>query len=98
MVKEVLQSVIVSRVFTIYQLAHLIIYELPKIIKELSSHKKSNFILVVYGLLDMFVSDPNIDKATAKPLIRDIARSIRKLSEDGFVLVSFAHCNSGYER
>jgi hypothetical protein len=39
-VREVLQSVIVSRVFTIYQLAHLIIYELPKIIEQLSSDKK----------------------------------------------------------
>ena len=29
-IKKVLQSIVVSRVFTIYQLAHLIIYELPK--------------------------------------------------------------------
>ena len=31
-VKKVLQNIVVSRVFTIYQLAHLIIFELPKII------------------------------------------------------------------
>jgi hypothetical protein len=97
-VNKVLQSIIVSRVFTIYQLAHLIIYELPKIIEQLSSDKKSNFIVVVYGLLDMFVSDPNIDKLDAKQLIKEIASSIRKLSKDGFVIVSFAHCNSEHEK
>src|SRR5919198_2089024 len=36
-VKKVLQSVIVTRVFTIYQLAHLIAFELPKIIEQISS-------------------------------------------------------------
>jgi hypothetical protein len=97
-VKKVLQSIVVSRVFTIYQLAHLIIYELPKIIEQLSSGKKNNFIVVVYDLLDMFVSDPHIDKVDAKRLIKEIASSIRKLSKDRFILVSFAHCNSKYEK
>jgi hypothetical protein len=90
-VKKVLQSVIVSRVFTIYQLAHVIIYELPQIIEKLSSDKKNNFIVVVYGLLDMFMSDPHIDKADAKKLIKEIASSIRKLSEERFVIISFNH-------
>jgi hypothetical protein len=31
-------------------------------------------------------------------IIKQIASSIRKLSEDRFVLVSFAHCNSAYEK
>jgi hypothetical protein len=96
-VKKVLRSIVVSRVFTIYQLAHLIIYELPKIIEQLSSDKKNNFIVVVYDLLEMFVSDPRIDKVNAKQLIKEIASSIRKLSKDGFIAVSFAHCNSEYE-
>src|SRR5919109_4949765 len=69
-VKKVLQSVIVSRVFTIYQLAHLIIYELPKIIEQLSS-KKNNIIVVVYDLLAMFMSDSHIDKVNAKQLIKE---------------------------
>ena len=47
-IKKVLQSIVVSRVFTIYQLAHLIIYELPKIIEQFSSTSK--IIIVIYGL------------------------------------------------
>jgi hypothetical protein len=33
-VKKVLQNIVVSRVFTIYQLAHLIVFELPKIVEQ----------------------------------------------------------------
>jgi hypothetical protein len=94
-VKKVLRNIVVSRVFTIYQLAHLIIYELPKIIQQLSSGKKNNFIVVVYDLLGVFMSDAHIDKVDAKQLV---ASSIRKLSKDGFVLVSFAQCNSEYKK
>jgi hypothetical protein len=97
-VKKVLQSIVVSRVFTIYQLAHLIIYELPKMMEQLSSDKKNNFIIVVYDLLAMFMSDPHIDKADAKQLIKEIASSIRKLSEDRFVIASFLHSNYTYEK
>jgi Rad51 len=94
-VKKVLQSLVVSRVFTIYQLTHLVVYELPEMIQRFSSRNK---IIVIYGLLHLFVSDPHIDKADAKKLTKEIASSIRKLSEDRFVLVSFSHCNSEYEK
>ena len=93
--RKVLQNMVVSRVFTIYQLASLIVYKLPTIVKQLSSDNK---IIVIYGLLHLFVSDPHIDKEDAKQLIKEIASWIRKLSEDRFVLVSFAHCNSEYEK
>jgi hypothetical protein len=95
-INQVLRNMVVSRAFTIYQLAHLINYELPEIIKQFSSEK--NCLIVIYGLLHLFVSDPYIDKADAKQLIKEIAGSIRKISEGKFVLVSFAHCNSEYER
>jgi hypothetical protein len=91
----VLQSVIVSRVFTIYQLAHLISYELPKIIEQFSPESK---IIVIYGLLHLFVSDPHTDKADAKQLIKEISISLRKMSKDRFIIVSFAHCNREYEK
>ena len=94
-VKKVLQNMVVSRVFTIYQLADLIIHELPKIIQELSPRNK---LIVVYGLLHLFVFDPHIDKADAKHLIKEISKSLRKLSKDRLVLVSFAHCNNEYEK
>ena len=74
-VKKVLQSIVVSRVFTIYQLAHLIIFELPKIIEQFSSTSK---IIVIYGLLHLFVSDPHTYKVDAKNLTKEIASSLRK--------------------
>jgi hypothetical protein len=94
-VKKVLQNMVVSRVFTIYQVADLIIHELPKIIKELSPRNK---LIVVYGLLHLFVFDPHIDKVDANRLIKEIARSLRKLSKERLVIVSFAHCNNEYEK
>jgi hypothetical protein len=94
-VKKVLQSIVVSRVFTIYQLSDLIIHELPKIIEKLSPKNK---LVVVYGLLHLFVFDPHIDKADAKWLLKEIARSLRKLSKDRLVIVSFSHCNNEYEK
>ena len=36
-IKKVLRNIVVSRVFTIYQLAHLIIYELPRIVEQLET-------------------------------------------------------------
>src|ERR687897_1979063 len=94
-VKKVLQSIVVSRIFTIYQLAHLIIFELPKIIEQFSSRNK---IIVIYGLLHLFVSDPHTDKVDAKNLTKEIASSLRKISKDRCIIVSFAHCNMKYEK
>jgi hypothetical protein len=91
----VLQNIIVSRVFTIYQLAHLIIFELPKIIEQFSSRSK---IVVIYGLLHLFVSDPHIDKADAKQLLKEIVSSLRKISKDRFIIVSFAHFSVEYKK
>ena len=94
-VNKVLQSIIVSRVFTIYQLAHLIIFELPRIVEQFSPTIN---IIVIYGLLHLFVSDPHTDKVDAKNLTKEIASSLRKISKDRFIIVSFAHCNMEYEK
>ena len=53
---------------------------------------------MIYGLLHLFVSDPHIDKADAKHLIKEISSSLRRLSKDRFVIVSFADCNCEYEK
>jgi DNA-directed RNA polymerase subunit RPC12/RpoP len=94
-VNKALQNIVVSRVSTIYQLAHLIVQELPKIIQRFSSRNK---IIMIYGLLHLFVSDPHIDKTDAKHLIKEISSSLRRLSKDRFVIVSFADCNGEYEK
>ena len=50
-------------------------------------------------LLHLFVFDPHIDKVDAKRLIKEIARSLRKLSKDRLVIVSFSrNCNLEYEK
>jgi hypothetical protein len=66
---------------------------IPKIVDRLSS---TNKIIVINGLLHLFLSDPHIDKIDAKNLIKEISSSLRKLSEDRLVIVSFVHCNVEY--
>src|ERR671910_135135 len=58
-IKKVLQGIVVSRVFTMYQLANLVIHKLPEVTEQFSSEKK-NRLIVIYGLLHLFVSDPHI--------------------------------------
>jgi predicted RNA-binding Zn-ribbon protein involved in translation (DUF1610 family) len=95
-IKNVLRGIVVSRVFTIYQLAHLVIHELPKIIQQFSPRNK---LIVVYGLLHLFVFDPHIDKADAKQLLKEIVRTLKKLSKNRLVLVSFHHStNNEHEK
>jgi len=66
-IKKTLQKIIVSRVFTIYQLIHFLVYELSKIIR------KYNINLVV-------IPDPQLHMKEAKSLIREIAAALRKIS------------------
>jgi hypothetical protein len=88
---------VVSRVFTIYQLAYLITHDLPKIIEQFSIDNKV-IVIVVYGLLHLFSSDPHIDRTDAKNLIKEISSSLRKLSKEWFVIVSFTHSNRQYTK
>ena len=81
--------------FTIYQLADLVVHGLPKIIQQISPRNK---LIVVYDLLHLFAFDPHIDKADAKRLVKETVRSLRKLSKERIMIVSFSHCNSEYER
>jgi hypothetical protein len=46
----------------------------------------------------LFVSDPHIDKVDTKKLIKEIAVSIRKTSEERFVVVSTNHYSREYEK
>ena len=69
---KVLHGIVVSRVFTIftiYQLAHMIVYEIPNVLE------RRNKLIVIYDLLDLFVSDPHIDKADARQLVNEISGS-----------------------
>lgn len=74
-IKKTLQKIIVSRVFTIYQLIHFLVYELSRII-----HKYNINLVVIPDLLEMFVQDPQLHMKEAKSLIREIAAALRKIS------------------
>ena len=74
-IKEILQRIIVSRAFTVYQLADLIINELPKVIKQFDTR-----LVVVSDLLDMFIHDPNVNRKEGIYLIKEIVSAIRKIS------------------
>jgi Rad51 protein len=82
-INKILQSIIVSRPFTIYQLAQLIIYQLPTIIQKSNDNVK---MLIVPDLLSMFLKDPQVKAKEARIILRQIVSSIRKISLNNNIL------------
>jgi hypothetical protein len=80
---KVLQSVVVSRAFTVHQLAGLLTYELPKAIKRFNPK-----VVVISELLSLFVQDQNIDGRKAKRLLSEIAGAVDRVAGDVIVAVS----------
>jgi hypothetical protein len=93
-VQKVLDSIIVSRPFNIHQLAGLIINELDSAVITQCIGAK---LLVISDLLKMFIQDPQIDPDEARWL-REIARSLRKLSRQVLIVVSMNECLPQYVR
>jgi len=52
--KKLLQSILVSRFFTSYQLANMIINELPKVIDQFYPDN----VIIIGDLLSLFVNEP----------------------------------------
>lgn len=75
-IHKVLRGIAVSRAFTIHQLAQLVVYELPKALREFGSK-----IVVVSDLLRMFLEDPQVNKREASYLIGEITKSLRKIDD-----------------
>jgi DNA-directed RNA polymerase subunit RPC12/RpoP len=93
-ITSVLRRIIVSRPFTIYQLANLIIYELPKIVEKLDTR-----IIVISDLLHLFLQDPQTDVEESKYLIRQITESIRSFLNNLLVITTLQNTQcSPYER
>jgi hypothetical protein len=80
--RSVLHKVLVSRQFTIYQLANTIIYDLPK---RIQLHKPK--VIVISGLLDQFYQDPYIRTAEAESLVSQIVTALHKI-KNVFILVT----------
>ena len=76
-----LNSIIVRRMFTIYQLAHFLIKELEK---DLEKYKSK--LVVITG--DFFLSDPQITKQDKDWLYPQLLKAIKKLK--GSIILVFS--------
>jgi hypothetical protein len=85
-----LSNTIITRTFTVYQLADIVINQLPKVIQQYDAK-----MVVVSDLLDMFVRDPQIGSNEATYLINQIINSVTKsrVLEDVLVIVSFSYAH-----
>src|SRR5919202_2755 len=91
-ISRVLNNTIITRPFTVYQLADIVINQLPNVIQQYDAK-----MVVVSDLLDMFIGDPQIEANEARYLINEIVNSITKSRELEDVLVvvfSFCLCRS----
>ena len=73
--KNALNIIVIRRAFTIYQLADLIIYELPRVIQQLEAK-----VILISDLLNMLVYDPQIKIEEGERMIKEIINSLRKIS------------------
>lgn len=90
-VQRVLRGIVVSRAFTIHQLAGLVAYELPKAIRQFNAR-----LVVISDLLRMFTEDPQVSLREAQYLIGEIMQSVHKI--DNVLLVMSLDGNSPYDR
>jgi hypothetical protein len=91
-IKKTLHSIVVSRSFTMYQLANTIINDLPKVLEQFSGAK----IIVIGNLLSLFVNDPQVEIKEAKSLIRQIVNAVKMYTYNNNILsvISFSCCSS----
>jgi hypothetical protein len=92
-ISRVLSNTITTRPFTVYQLADIVINQLPKVIQQYDAK-----MVVVSDLLDMLIRDPQIKANEATYLINEIVNSITKprALEDVLVIVSLPFVDSVY--
>ena len=81
--KDMLKRIVVSRPFTIYQLANLVTCELPKAVQKFDTKT-----IIISGMLRMFLQSQTRIKE-ARPIIKEIINSLRRLSNNASVIVSF---------
>src|ERR671917_52329 len=92
-IQKVLDSIIVSRPFTIHQLAGLLIYELESV----AIHRSGAKLVVVSNILKMFsqeTSDPQLDYDEAQWLLKEIAMSLQRISAQVLVAISLSSSNN----
>jgi hypothetical protein len=92
-IKSVLRSVVISRVFTIYQLASLVVRKLEQVIQRFGAK-----LVVISDLLKMFTDEPQIKYREARYLIQEIMRAISQLPKDILVIVSLCDSQNKYSK
>jgi hypothetical protein len=96
-IQKVLDSIMVSRPFTIYQLAGLLLYEL----ESAAIHRFGAKLIVVSDMLKMFsqeASDPQLDHDEAQWLLKEIAMSLQRISAQVLVAISLSNNNNNNNR
>lgn len=83
-VKKVLNGIISSRAFTVYQLANLIAFELENAIKRFDVK-----LVMITNILHYFTNEPYLDPKEMERILREIIKSLEKI-EDCLVIVSLA--------
>jgi len=81
-IKETLRQIMISRVFTVYQLTHFLKYELSKTIHE----QKTN-VVIIPDLLAMFAQEPEINIRDAQSLLREIVDLLKEVPSKYKVLL-----------
>ena len=82
--KDTLKRIVVSRPFTIYQLANLVTCELPKAVQKFDTKT-----IIISDMLCMFLQDSQTRIKEARPIIKEIINSLRRISNNASVIVSF---------
>lgn len=80
---KILDGIISSRAFTIYQLADTIINELPKAIEQ---HGVK--VVIITNLLHYFTDDAYLDANEIKPILKEIVKTLSDI-KDCLVIVTF---------
>lgn len=93
-IKRALQRIVISRLFTIYQIVNSVLYELPKIIQEFNAK-----VVVIPDLLKMFVDNPQPHTKEVEVLLKEIRNSLYKvIRRNNIVLIASLHSNYNSEQ
>jgi hypothetical protein len=93
-IKKASQHIVISRLFTIYQVVNSVLYELPKIIKEFNAK-----VVVIPDLLKMFVDDPQPHTKEIEVLLKEIRNSLYKIiKKNNIILIASIYSNYNSEQ
>lgn len=81
-VKKNLKKIMISRVFTVYQLTHFLKYELAKTVHDYGIN-----IVVIPDMLAMFLQEVDMNFNEVNFLLRDIISSLKTITREGKVLL-----------